>query len=255
VDAVDDGARGAWELLNAAQAAAAALARRLGYSDLAGLAIERAATAAARADDPNLPRLVQLSRALLMMTIGAWEPGLKLVRRAGDGMDVSTPAAKAVYGGLHLRAAVLSARAGNESDAWEHFGAAEEIARSLPPRMPDFYALQFNPANVEVHGVAVAVELMDFDEAIRRDARMVKMWQRSPLPPERRANHEIDMARALVSGKRFEGALRRLVQADRTAPQMARYHPMARETVTRLLDHYRTLPEPLRVLQDRMGLS
>ena len=34
---------------------------------------------------------------------------------------------------------------------------------------------------------------------------------------------------------------------------MTRYHPMARESVGRLVDHHRALPEPLRGLQGHMG--
>ncbi|MFG3439514.1 helix-turn-helix domain-containing protein [Nonomuraea sp. NPDC047897] len=247
----------AWRLLNGTQAIAASLARRLGYNDLAAFGIERAATAAARSDDPNLSHLVQLSRALLMMTAGAWGPGLKLVRRAGDGMDRDTMEARVVYGALQLRAAVLSARAGNQSDAWEHYGQATDVAGSLPPRVPDFYALQFNGPNVGVHGVAVAVELGDFDEAIRRDEDLARQWRRSAsgLPPERRAHHEIDMGRALVSAGKYSQALQRLARADKTAPQMTRYHPMAREVTQRLSDHYRRMPEPLRLLMSHMGMS
>jgi transcriptional regulator with XRE-family HTH domain len=131
-----DSAR-AWALMNATQAIAASLARRLGYNDLASFAMERAAAAAARSDDPNLPRLAQLSRALLMMTIGSWGPGLKLVRHAGDGMDRDTSASQAVFGALQLRAAMLLARAGRSGDAWEYYGVAKDVVSGLPARAPD----------------------------------------------------------------------------------------------------------------------
>ena len=257
VHAYDRDTPRSWLLLNATQAVAAALARRLGYNDLAAFGIERAAAAAARSDDPNLPRLVQLSRALLMMTAGAWKSGLTLVRRAGEHMETDTAEARVVSGALQLRAAMLSARDRDASAAWRHYGAAVEVIQRLPKRVPDFYALQFNLANVQLHGAAIAVELEDFDEAIRRDAQLTTRWQKVPsgLPPERRAHHEIDMSRALVSAGAFDKALRRLMKADKTAPQMTRHHPMARESTARLLAHYRTLPEPLRVLQDRMALS
>lgn len=242
----------AWTLLNNAQAIAVALARRLGYNDLASFGLERASAAAARSDDPNLPRLAQLSRALLLMTIGAWGPGLKLVDRAATGMDLDTPESQALYGALHLRSAILQARAGNATDAWEHHGLAAEAAERLPARSRDFYGLQFNAPNVAIHGVAVAVELTDYDEAIRRDSHLTVP---ATMPAERRAHHEIDIARALVSTGQWDRALRRLVNAEQTAPQMTRYHPMARESVGRLVDHHRALPEPLRVLQDHMGLA
>lgn len=242
----------AWTLLNNAQAIAVSLARRLGYNDLANFGLERAAAAAARSDDANLPRLAQLSRALLLMTIGAWGSGMKLVQRASTGIDLDTPAARAVYGALNLRAAILSARAGDAGDAWEHYGLATEVVHQLPERAPDFYGLQFHPVNVDIHGVAVAVELADYDEAIRRDARLSLS---SSLSAERRAHHEIDVSRALVSTGQWDHALRRLLAAETVAPQMTRYHPMARESVVRLIDHHRALPEPLRLLQDRMSLA
>jgi transcriptional regulator with XRE-family HTH domain len=243
----------AWTLLNYAQALAVSIARRLGYNDLASFGIERAAAAAARSDDPNLPRLAQLSRALIMMTIGAWGPGLKLVQRVGDGMDTDTAESRAVYGALQMRAALLSARADKDGElaaaAWEHWGRAEEAVQGLPAGAPDYYALQFNAANVEIHGVAVAVELDDPDEAIRRDSAF-KMP--SSVPAERRAHHEIDMSRALVSAGRYDRATRRIIRADRITPQMTLYHPMAHETVDRLTDHYRVLPDDLRRLRERM---
>ncbi|MCO6007366.1 helix-turn-helix domain-containing protein [Actinoallomurus purpureus] len=242
----------AWTLLNNTQAIAVSLARRLGYNDLANFGLDRAAAAAARSDDANLPRLAQLSRALLLMTIGAWDSGMRLVQRAGDGMDLDSAESRAVYGALQLRAAVLSARAGTAGDAWEYYGLATEAARQLPERAPDFYGLQFHPLNVEIHGVAVAVELTDFDEAIRRDSRLSLP---SSVSAERRAHHEIDVGRALVSTGQWDQALRRLLNAETIAPQMTRYHPMARESVVRLIDHHRTLPEALRLLQDRMSLA
>ncbi|WP_199485231.1 hypothetical protein [Actinomadura craniellae] len=48
-------------------------------------------------------------------------------------------------------------------------------------------------------------------------------------------------------------ALKRLLSAERTAPQMTRYHPSARTMVAHLVDVRRTLPEPLRALHNRMG--
>lgn len=242
----------AWWLLNRAIDVAVSLARRLGYYDLAGVGLDRAADAARRSDDANLSLLVNRSRSLILMTLGAWVPGLKLVRQAAEQADTDTPESQAVHGALRLRAAILAARAGNSSDAWDHHGAATDIAQRLPANTPDYYGLQFNRANASIHGAAVAVELEDHDEAIRRDAKLVSP---AGLPAERRAHHDIDVARALVATGQSNQALSRLVRADRTAPQMTRYHPMARESVGRLVDHHRALPEQLRMLHDRMRLA
>lgn len=247
----ESGTARAWALLNATQAVAASLARRLGYTDLAAVGLKAAAASAERGDDPNLPRLAGLSRALLLMTMGAWKQGLTLVQRMGDGLELDTPAARAVYGALQLRAAVLSARA-EDASAWDYFGRAQEIAHTLPRRAPDYYGLQFNGPNVALHGVAVAVELRDFDEAIRRDTSLD--LTKTGLPAERRSHHLLDMARAHVELGQTEKALTRLLVAERIAPQMIRYHPSARAVVGHLVDMRRELPEPLRGIQTRMGL-
>ncbi|MDE3725215.1 helix-turn-helix transcriptional regulator [Nocardiopsis sp. N85] len=248
-----------WRHVNAAQALAVSLSRRLGYTDLATSAIKDAAASAARGDDPNLPALAQLSRALMMMMYGSWVAGLHLVRTAASAVDQDSPQALAVHGALQLRSAVLSARGTStgsttEGDAWEHFGQAEETARKLPKRAQDWYALQFNPANVQIHGCAVAVEMGDYDEALRRDT-LISERTLATLPAERRAHHDIDMARALVEVGKHEKALGRLVTAERSAPQMTRYHPSARSVAGHLVDVHRSIPEPLRGLARRMRIS
>lgn len=250
--ALEHGLSRAWGLLNGAQALAVSLCRRLGYNDLAFVAIERATASAARSEDPNLPHVARLSRALLMMTVGSWKPGLRLVQRASDGLDTTTTSGSAVAGALHLRAAVLSARASEAATAWEHHGLAVDAAHTLPAHSPDFYALQFGSANVAIHGCAVAVELEDHDEALRRDRAL-------RLPPqlaaERRAHHEIDMARAHVEVGQPRRALDRILNAERVAPQMARYHPSAVNVITYLVDWHRTLPETLCGISSRMHIA
>jgi len=248
-----------WRHVNAAQALAVSLSRRLGYTDLATSAIKDAATSAARADDPNLPALAQLSRALMMMMYGSWIVGLRLVRTAAADVDQDSPQALAVHGALQLRSAVLSARGTSTGttttgEAWEHFGRAEETARRLPEHTRDWYALQFNRANVRIHGCAVAVEMGDYDEALRRDAAITEPVL-STLPAERRAHHDIDMARALVEVGKREKALARLVTAERAAPQMTRYHPSARSVAVHLVDVHCSVPEPLRGMARRMRIS
>ncbi|KOX10123.1 helix-turn-helix domain-containing protein [Nocardiopsis sp. NRRL B-16309] len=248
-----------WRHINAAQALAASMTRRLGYMDLATAAIKDAATSAGRSDDPNLPALALLPRALMMMMYGSWVTGLQLVRTAAGRLDQDTPQALAVSGALQLRSAILSARGTQtgdttESQAWDHHAQAVEAAQQLPPRAHDFYALQFNPANVAIHGAAVAVEMGDYDEALRRDTEITAPVLAS-LPDERRAHHGIDMARAYVELGKRDKALERLVGAEKAAPQMTRYHPSARGVAAHLVDYHRTIPEPLRGLARRMQVS
>jgi hypothetical protein len=208
------------------------------------LAIERAATAAERADDPNLPALVAMSRALMLLTHGIYRPALRVATSM-----LGTGEAREIDGALHLRCAVSAARAGDAGTAWEHWGAARELVPTVD--LADPYALAFNPANVEVHAVAVAVELGDYDEALRRGSKLV-------LPPtlltERRAHHAIDLARAFAATGHWKKALDRLLVAERVAPLMVRYHPSSRDTVASLLSSARVPSEGLIGLARRMGL-
>jgi tetratricopeptide (TPR) repeat protein len=231
-------------LLNRSYAIASSLARRMGYNDLGMLAIERAAAAAQRADDANLPALVALSRALVLVTYGDYRPALAVA-----GGVLGTAEAREVDGALYLRCAISAARAGDSAAAWEHWGNARELAVAVNGADP--YALAFNPANVEVHGVAVAVELGDYDEAIRRGATLI-------LPPtlltERHAHHAIDLSRAYAATGHWRKALDRLVAAEQIAPLMVRYHPSSRDTVASLLSSARVPSEALIGLARRMGL-
>lgn len=239
-----EGGAAVFRLLNRSYAIASSLARRMGYNDLGMLAIERAGGAAARADDPNLPALVALSRALMLLTQGSFRPGLALAESA-----LGTAEAPEVDGALHLRCAISAARAGDAAVAWNHWGTARDLAPAADPSDP--YAMAFNPPNVEVHGVAVAVELTDYDEAVRRGANLVL----SPvLLPERHAHHRIDLARAYAATGAWRRALDALLQAERIAPLMVRYHPSSRDTVASLLSSARVPPEALTAFARRMGL-
>ncbi|MEU8201689.1 helix-turn-helix transcriptional regulator [Streptosporangium sp. NPDC049046] len=243
----------AWRLLNRAQALAGSLVRRLGYNDLAQVVVERTTVSAQRAEDPYLPHVVTLGRSRLLMTMGSWDVALKMVQRAMNEIDQDNPVSTEVFGALHLNAAITAARAGKTADAWEHHGAATEAAARINPRdRRDPYGLQMNPGNVSIHGCAVAVELGDFDQAIRLDQGVDLSGPDNN--DERRAHHEIDMARAHLWVNDNDRALKRMINAEQVAPQMTRFHPSARETVRQLVRVHRKIPEPLRALQGRMAV-
>ncbi|WP_433254816.1 helix-turn-helix domain-containing protein [Streptosporangium sp. CA-135522] len=253
VQVMESDAPRAWRLLNRAQSLAGSLARRLGYNDLAQVVVERTSVSAQRAEDPYLPHLVTMGRARLLMTLGSWDVAVKMIKKAAGKIDQDNPVSTEVFGSLHLSAAIAAARAGKAADAWEHHGTATEAAARVNPRdRRDPYGLQMNPENASIHGCAVAVELGDSDQAIRLD--QVVDLSRRDITDERRAHHELDMARAHLWVNDHERALKRMINAERTAPQMTRFHPSARETVRQLVRVHRRIPEPLRALESRMAL-
>ncbi|MGD0243982.1 MAG: helix-turn-helix domain-containing protein [Streptosporangiaceae bacterium] len=242
-----------FRLLAEAYTAVDSMAYKLGYMDLFALAVERVAWAAAQADDPLLRPVAAMRRSSVFLATGGWDGGITLLARAGREVDQGQgdDATLSVYGTMHLRSAILAARANRPSSAWDSIGHAAEVSERLGHDTKD-YGLLFGPTNVAIHGVAVAVELGDADEAVRRGSDLELP---EDLPRERSSHHFIDLSRAWLWQGRPDKALACVTKAERLAPQRTRYHPMARQTVTQLLDHRRQLPEPLRGVATRMGLS
>ena len=91
----------------------------------------------------------------------------------GDDIPPMNGPTLSVYGSTHLRSAIMAARAsrtdapGYAQDAWAHIEAARAVATQMGRDRND-YGLAFGPSNVAQHEVAVAVELEDGAEAVRR---------------------------------------------------------------------------------------
>lgn len=220
---------GVHDVLAAAYSYAVVALYRLGHLDLSHLADERARAAATHGDDPLRAAVAEWNHALILMFDGAYPAGLRSVERADAIVDLAqtTPAAPAVRGALHLRAAIIAARATNSDLAADHLTAARSLAVSGQDEA-NFYGTKFGLPNVCIHDVAVPVELADGTTAVTRAANVT-------LPPatapSRVGHYWIDLSRAwLLHGDRRQ-ALASLQRARRIAPQLTRYHPQVHETV------------------------
>ncbi|MGV9836616.1 helix-turn-helix domain-containing protein [Nocardia niigatensis] len=217
------------EMLSAAYSYAVVSLYRLGHLDLAHLADERARSAAARGDDPLRAATSEWNHALILLFDGAYRSGLRAINRAADHVDLAPAgaASTAVRGALDLRAAVLAARTGDADLADTYLAAAAE---RIGPRQEsaNHYGTKFSAANVDIHRVAVPVELQDGTKAVTRAAEI-----RLPrgAAPSRTGHYFIDLSRAwLLHGSR-ERAFNSLQRARKIAPQLTRYHPQVHETV------------------------
>lgn len=219
----------AHDVLAAAYSYAIVALYRLGHLDLAHLADERARAAAACGDDPLRAAVAEWNHSLILMFDGAYPAGLRCIDRADAIVDLAqpTPAAPAVRGALHLRAAIISARASNSDLADEHLTAARSLAVDGQDEA-NFYGTKFGLPNVSIHHVAVPVELTDGTTAVTRAAGVTLL---AHTAPSRAGHYWIDLARAwLLHGDRRR-ALDSLHTARRIAPQLTRYHPQVHETV------------------------
>lgn len=253
VHALESGSERAWRALHRAQVAAVRLTRKLGFEDLSELAAERARASALAAQDPHLAVMVTHRRTLLMMARAQWRPALAALAHAARQVDPSRPDSSEILGAIHLRCAVLAARSGDRRAADDYLAQAQETDKRAEhlhhPR--DTHGTTFTSGNVAVHHAAVAVEVRDYDAALRRDAHVAGEVA-ATLIPERHAHHHIDMARALAEIGKPRVALERLERAEHIAPQLTLYHPQARLVTQHLVDAQRTLPAQLRRMASRM---
>ncbi len=123
------------ELLVAAYRAADAVAYKYGAYDLSARLIDLMRWAAAQSENPLLEAAAAYTRTEMYFAAGAHAIGLRALERALDVLPRRPvcPVAVATRGALHMRAAVIAARAGEEGVAFAH--AAE--ARSLAARVPE----------------------------------------------------------------------------------------------------------------------
>jgi hypothetical protein len=206
----------------------------------------------------------------LILAVGSYRYCNPLLRsgRPDDARDICTAAAlpmerqvtggdkaaASVYGGLHLMAAVASARLLDRPAAQDHLAEAQRAADLFDGEQRNDHWLAFGPTNVAVHRVSVAVELGEFGEALRR-AEDVDVTRFPPEMTERRSRVLVDVARSYMAERKDEAAMASLLQADAIAPEEIRYQVVARDMVRAVLRRRRT-PVPGTVqLAKRMGIT
>ncbi|MGW4030644.1 helix-turn-helix domain-containing protein [Streptomyces sp. NPDC004838] len=232
-----------WRILASCYRTAYDVTTKLGFQDLATIALDRMDWAARRASDPVLGGMRQYMRALAYFRASEYKAGQRLISlglsvleqaEAGHVRDVVT-------GQLHLGAAVLAGRDKDQNRAEGHLGEARRIA-DRTGAAERVHWLSFGPTNVAVHRVSVLAELDQYPEAVRiaQDTRIPEDW-----PLSRSAHHHAEIARAELWIGRIDAAFKNLQQARRLAPQQTRYHPIVRETYAGLESAKRRMPEEL----------
>lgn len=241
-----------WQALASTYRTAHDITVKLGYYDLSAVALDRMAWAAERASDPCLGAVRQYMRALVYFREGEYTIGQRLVA-SGHGIVVQaepTREALAVTGQLHLGASVICARAEDQAAVDRHIREARDIAKRIGDAS-DVHWLSFGPANVALHRMSAAVEMGQYDEALKQ-AR--KMRLPASLATSRRAHFLIDTARTEMETGLTEKALQHLVEARKAAPEQTRYHPGARETIRGLVHTARRMPDTLNYMAAWVGL-
>ncbi|WP_049569733.1 helix-turn-helix domain-containing protein [Streptomyces sp. SBT349] len=231
-------------------------AAKLGFPELASIALDRMGWVAAQAEDPLLQAVRLYSRSLAYVRRGRPEIGLKLVARGlalvQQADRPSSVPALAVAGKLHLRGAFIAARAKDQTRSAEFLALGTEAAERIGHDVPDIYWLSFGKTDVAQYTVETQVDLGQMPEAVQ-SARNIHFP--AGHSPTRISRHFIDLGRAFAEMGRNEQALKALGRARAASAQQVRYHPTARDVVGTLVRRQRRLSEELTSLAVWVGMA
>jgi hypothetical protein len=211
--------------------AADAVADKFGYYDLSAQIIGVMRWAAEQSGEPLAVAVTSYVRGETFFADGQLAAGRRMLERAADQLSPgASAAASAVYGSLHMRAAVTAARAGLPTLARDHLAEAQAMANQVTEGV--FLGTAFGPGSVRVHEVTLALDLQEPETALAVAAG----WNPpESLPAERRSHFSVDIAQAQLRMGRHEAALDALHTARTIAPEHICAHPQVRDTLTMLV--------------------
>ncbi len=216
---------------------AAKLLTKLGATDLALLAADRAANRAMESDSQVArgTAAYQVACALLRADRPdeAEHLAVGMAEQVQRGARSDRPTVASVAGALWLIAAVIAARRMDRDEAWARLDRAEYLAGLLGEDANHAWTA-FGPTNVKVHRISVATEMGDAAGALRLAADVDTTKMPEGLT-SRRAQVHLDLAWAHVQRRQDAEATLQLLEAERTAPEAVRYNVIVRECVREML--------------------
>ncbi|GAA0389457.1 helix-turn-helix transcriptional regulator [Micromonospora gifhornensis] len=222
-----DATHGTRGLLVSAYRLTASVLVKLDHADLAWLAADRAVAAAA--GDLICTASATIAVAQALRALGHHRIALTAALAAVDPADDD-----AVRGSLYVQAGLAAAGDGDRRNAHDLLDHAAALAdRQVSDTDP--HHTGFGPAAVQTARSLAAHRLGDTAEAILRHEHVLRSdaWLR--LPPEHRAAHLIDAARAYLDASRHSRAGQTLLAADRIAPAEVRNRPVARTLLAEII--------------------
>jgi transcriptional regulator with XRE-family HTH domain/tetratricopeptide (TPR) repeat protein len=244
------------ELLADTYQATAAMLAKVGETDAAWIAADRAAFTSEATGSPLAVAASMFRMAHVFLSLGqiaqaqeAAESSLGALA-AYPGQERSREALS-LTGAFHLVLAIAAARDNDRQAASSHLAAASAAAGQVGEGQND-YGTEFGPVNVALHAVSVAVELGDAGQALD----LAREIDTSGMSPERQARYLIDLAAAHAMRRQIGESLASLQQAEQLTPEQTRGHRVARAVARDLIQLSGPRPRPeLRELADRFGLS
>lgn len=212
---------------------AASTLSKVGESDLAWIAAERAMAAAERSGSPLALASAARAGTHALLSNGRFDDAMHLGRTATEWLQKNLrkddPAALSITGMLYLRTATAAARRQDRAASRELLERADAFARRLG-RDDNQWHTMFGPTNVALHRVAAALDLGDVEWVLKHGS----VVNTSGVNTERQVAHQIDLARAYTWTARDDQALAALLSAEQASPQIVRHSAVVRETVKAL---------------------
>ena len=229
------------------------MANLTGHHDLAWTALERELASAEILGAPAERAAAVWDLCGAWLHVGAVEEARNAALTGLDELErhvhEGDPDVLALWGALHLRAAVAYGRLWSTDDARRHVTEARRIV----PRTGNVWQTQFNAPNLAIHEVEIAVEL-------GRPADTVSAAAAVPVQEidsdERLSHFWVCHARGLGMNGQNADSLSALLRAEKVAGPHVMNRPMARELVQDLLCRARRGINPeLRRMAALMGVE
>ena len=222
------------------QAASAAFARQ-DEANAAWVAADRSLAAAELSDEPLDVFAGHFRLAHAFIRARRIDQAERVARSAVEALKAHAESeddirVASLLGALHLVSAVIAARTENRDHARASLSEAEALAGRVGDKRNDFQT-EFGMTNVQLHRVAVAVELGDAGEALE----IASGIRPENLSVERQTRLLVDVAAAHVQRGRLHPATDALLKAEEMSPAFVHGHPYPREVIDKLL---RLQPKP-----------
>ena len=237
--------------------ATAMVLNRVGETELAWTAADRAMAAAEHAEAGLMAALSAYRLAHVFtrrkrttqardLTAGA----ASALHRSGRNED---PERLSVAGSLHLADALAAAAEFDHAAADRSLTQAQQIADRLGEDRNDHWTA-FGPSNVRIHRISAAVAFGDADTAVQTGEALDLQHLPSGLAG-RRSQVSLDLGRAYAQQRHDAAAVNMLLEAERIAPQLVRYDAATHDLLTLLMrrEHRASTPQ-LRPLAHRAGV-
>lgn len=203
----------------------------LGHHDLGWSAVQRELVAAERAKSPILQAAARWDLCGVWLHEGELGAARDMARKALDDLEphlaTDDQRVRALWGAMHLRAAVAWSRLWDRSEAEAHLTEARQAAAGVSEDGNAFQT-QFNAVNAEIHSVEVSLELGHPRDVLSR-AELVNIARIAS--GERQSHFWVCTAAGQMMNGKPALAADAILRADAIAPQHVRNRPIARNIV------------------------